>query len=291
MRIVDCLGVRHPNKWAFDHELQPLQQTLIDEFAEQRQVLGAMLQGVFGHGLDEFLPQIHVPLQVAEGHLGFDHPKLGRMARGIGILGAESGAEGIDVGEGAGERLAFQLAADGEVSALAEEIGFRFFVDVALEGGDPEHLARAFAIARGDDRRVHVNEIALLEELVDGVGQPAAHAENGAEEIRPRPQVGDGAQEFVRVPLFLKRIGWRRRARSVVCWWRAIPISGPGRGRGPGCPSTDAEAPVVKVRQLVGAGGAGIDHHLDIRQAGAVVQFHERKTLWNPAASAPSPAR
>jgi hypothetical protein len=42
---------------------------------------------------------------------------------------------------------------------------------------------------------------------VDGVGQPAAHAEDGAEEIGARTEVGDLAQEFQRVAFFLQRVG------------------------------------------------------------------------------------
>ena len=57
--------------------------------------------------------------------------------------------------------------------------------------------------------RVHVEEAALLEELVDGERQRVADAEDGAEGVRARAQVGDLAQELHRVPLLLERIGRR----------------------------------------------------------------------------------
>ena len=44
------------------------------------------------------------------------------MAGGIGILGAEGGAEGIYVAEGHGIGLSVQLPADGQVGGLAEEV-------------------------------------------------------------------------------------------------------------------------------------------------------------------------
>ena len=39
-----------------------------------------------------------------------------------------------------------------------------------------------------------------------GVSHPAAHAEDRAVEIGARAEVGDGAEEFRAVALFLKRI-------------------------------------------------------------------------------------
>ena len=52
-----------------------------------------------------------------------------------------------------------------------------------VDRGDAKQFSRALAIAAGDDRRVDVNETALLEKLVNGKGQPAAHAKNATEEI------------------------------------------------------------------------------------------------------------
>ena len=56
----------------------------------------------------ERLGQGHVVVQVEEGHLGLDHPELGEVARGVRVLGAERGAEGVDLAQGAGEDLALQ---------------------------------------------------------------------------------------------------------------------------------------------------------------------------------------
>ena len=54
------------------------------------------------------------------------------------VLGAERRAEGVDLAERAGEDLAFELAADGEVRRLVEEvlgvIDFAFVVRGSLAG-------------------------------------------------------------------------------------------------------------------------------------------------------------
>ena len=53
-----------------------------------------------------------------------------------------------------------------------------------------------------------VDEAAFLEEAVDGEGEAAADAEDGAEEIGARAEVGDAAEELEGVAFFLERIGF-----------------------------------------------------------------------------------
>ena len=93
--------------------------------------------------------------------------------------------------------------------------------------------------------RVHINKIALLKELVHGKGQPAAHAKDGAKQIRARPQMRDRAQKFLRVPLFLQRVVAIRLADQFHVASPAIPISDPERAREPDCLRLSAEAPVL----------------------------------------------
>src|SRR4051794_35040231 len=76
-----------------------------------------------------------------------------------------------------------------------------------IERRHAKEFARAFAVARGDDRGVDVDEIPLLEKLVDREGQPAADAKHGAKEIRARTQVRDFPHEFEGMPFFLERVG------------------------------------------------------------------------------------
>jgi hypothetical protein len=69
-----------------------------------------------------FFGERHVVEEIVEGHLGLDHPELGGVAGGVAVLGAEGGAEGVDVAERTGEGLALELAADGEVGGAAKEV-------------------------------------------------------------------------------------------------------------------------------------------------------------------------
>ena len=51
-----------------------------------------------------------------------------------------------------------------------------------------------------------VDEVPLLEELVDGVGDQAPHPEHGLEGVGSGPQVGHGTEEFQAVALLLEGV-------------------------------------------------------------------------------------
>jgi hypothetical protein len=72
--------------------------------------------------LQEIFGNVHVAMNVAEGHLGLYHPELGKVARGVAVLCAERWAERIDLAQRQGGKLGLQLPADGEVGLLAKEI-------------------------------------------------------------------------------------------------------------------------------------------------------------------------
>ena len=65
---------------------------------------------------------LRVVVEVEERALRLDHPELGEMAGGVGVLRAERRPEGVDVGERQGGGLGVELAGDGEVRGLAEEV-------------------------------------------------------------------------------------------------------------------------------------------------------------------------
>src|SRR5262249_2390370 len=127
-------------------------------------------------------------------------------------LRPERGPEGVDLAERTGERLDLQLATDGQVRRPVEEIlgevdtGFAAGRLVGIDGRDAEEGACAFAVAGGDGRSVDVKEALFLEEVVDRLADLVTKPGDGAERVRPRPQVGDRPQEFERVALLLKRI-------------------------------------------------------------------------------------
>ena len=211
--------------------VQALEKPLVDELVQHGQLVGAALHHVADDVLEHALGQFHIVLKVGEGNLGLHHPELGGMARRVGVLRAESGAERVHIPEGHGEVLGVQLAGHGERGGLAEEVGAPIHLAGhkravrgrgsllaherylgRVDGGHAEHLAGPFAVARRDDGRVHVDEPAILEEAVDGGGGHRADAEHGAEQVRARPQMLLGAQELRRGALLLQRVVGSRGA-------------------------------------------------------------------------------
>ena len=199
--------------------VQALEQALIHEGVEKLQLLWAF----FEHGVDDELHHrfhaLEVVVEVGERHLRLDHPELGGVALGVGVLGAERRTEGVHVAEGEREIFGVELAGHGQVRALAEEILAEIDLAVVrarqiveVERRDAEHLARALAVRARDDRGLHIDEAALLEERVHRLRRHAAHAERRAEEVRARTQMLDRAQKFHAVALFLQRIIRRGRA-------------------------------------------------------------------------------
>ena len=152
------LGVAHPAEVGGGHMLQPLLEALVHEGVEEVDLVGALLHDGADDVLDHGLGHVHVALEVAEGHLRLDHPELGGVALGVGILRPEGGAEGVHVAEGHGEVLGVELAGDGQVGGLAEEVLAVVHLAVLgagrvlhVQGGHPEHLAGALAVGGGDD--------------------------------------------------------------------------------------------------------------------------------------------
>ena len=110
---LDRRGVGDPLEGPAGDEFEALAESLVHELFENRQVALAVFECFLDEVFHQRFGEIHVSLQIAERDFRLDHPELGGVARGVGILRAEGGAEGVDVGEGAGEGFAFELAADG----------------------------------------------------------------------------------------------------------------------------------------------------------------------------------
>ena len=200
------LGVGDALEGPVTDELEPLDEAFVDESVAEVKILRAVHKGVVDEILHHLLGQGHVSVEVAEGDLGLDHPELGGVARGVRVLGPEGGTKGVNVRQGAGEGLPLELAAHGQVGGLAEKLVAPRAHRFALHRHDAEHLAGTLAVGAGNDGGVHVDETALLKELMDRISHAAADAEDGAEEIRTWPEVGDRAHELHRVPLFLERV-------------------------------------------------------------------------------------
>src|SRR5204863_6888441 len=148
-----------------------------------------MLSRICDQILHKLFGEIHVAVQIAKRHLRLNHPEVTRMAGRLGVLGPERWAESVNSGQRQGERFRFQLAANGQIGRSGEEILREIDLPVFLrrildvDRGNAKQFSRALAIAAGDNWRVDINETALLEKLMNGKGQSAAHAKNATEEI------------------------------------------------------------------------------------------------------------
>jgi hypothetical protein len=87
------------SKGAAGDEFEPLAQALVDELLEDREVALVVFEHFGDEVFHQGLGEVHVAGEIAEGDFRFDHPELGGVARGVGVFGAEGGAEGVDVGQ------------------------------------------------------------------------------------------------------------------------------------------------------------------------------------------------
>mmetsp|Transcript_66685 Transcript_66685/g.182899 ORF Transcript_66685/g.182899 Transcript_66685/m.182899 type:complete len:547 (+) Transcript_66685:440-2080(+) len=208
------LGVRDAHKLVVRDHLEALAELLLAvldallglalllEVLEEGEVLAVRLEHVPEAVAQVRLRAIHVVLQVAEGDLGLDHPKLGEVTRRVGVFGAERRPKRVDRAKGAGIVLAVELTGDGEVGLLAEEVlrivdrPRRLGRYCHVERRHLEHLAGALAIGARDERRMHVHEAARLEEGVGRVGERVADTHHRTHHAGARPHVRDAAERL-----------------------------------------------------------------------------------------------
>jgi len=281
------VGIGEAREGGGDHLGEHVDETALDALVEEGEILGAIRQGDPRQVLEKVLGEVHVVDDVAEGHLGLDHPELGEMASRVGVLGPEGRAEGVDAAQGLAVSLDVELARDGEGGRLAEEVlgvvhglpGLGYPLEV--EGRHLEHLARALRVGGGDEGRMDVVEAALLEELVHGEGHPVADAGHGAEGIGPGAEVGDLAEEFEGVRLLLQWIAVRGRLADDG--QGADPdfqlLAG---GRGGDEAALDADAGARRDAGELGGRGCCrglVEDALHVPHARAVVHFEEHRGL------------
>ena len=286
LQNLDALGVVKTLEVVVEHETEPVEQPLVPHLVHELEVLHAVVQRILDEVLEEVLGQFHVVLQVVKGGLGLNHPELRGVARRVGVLGAERGAEGVDAAQREGTQLAFELTRDGQVARLAEEVLRIVHLAILRAGriGDVErrhleHSTGTLAVRSGDDGGVEVVESVAVEVLVDGVGHGVADAQHGAEGVGARTQVGDVAQELERVALLLERVGIGV-GRAVYLDFRGLHLDALTRaGRGDQTAvHTDAGARGDGLELLVGE-FRKVNHHLDVRQTRAVVHGDEGHVL------------
>ena len=216
------------------------------------------------------------------------------MTLSVGVFGAEGGAEGVDVAKGHGEVLGVELAGDGQVGGLAEEVlgvvhsavlGSGRIIDV--QSGDLEHFTSTLAVAGGDDGSVDVDEAAILEEAVDGVGGYAAHPKGGGEQVGSGAQVLNGAQELHAVALLLKGIvggggafhdhGFRLQLKGL------LGVRGEHQ-----LASDDKSGAYILAGHLIVIGQGLFQHHLEVLEAAAVIEGQKAQVFHGTDGSRPT---
>ena len=94
--------------------------------------------------------------------------------------------------------LAIQLTADRQIRRLTKESPVVVVDDsvlvilrdiVQIHRRHLEHLTCTLAVASGDERRVHIDEASLLEELMNRIGDQRTHAEHRLKRVGARTQM------------------------------------------------------------------------------------------------------
>lgn len=144
-----------------------------------------------------------------------------------------------------------------------------------IKGRYPEHLARSLRIVARDDGRVQVIEVAVVVVFVGREGQRVPQAEDGAEGVRPHPELSVLAQELHRLALGLEWVsaqvgGTVNRdffgdyLNGLACALAFDQFAGYANT---GVEADGADGLLVKVLP--------VHDHLQRFGAGAVVEYHE----------------
>ena len=133
-----------------------------------------------------------------------------------------------------------------------------------------------------------IDEAPVLEEAVDGVGGHRAHPEGGGEQVGAGAQVLDGAQKLHAVALFLQGIvgggGALYGDGDGLYLQRLLGLGGEDHRAG-----DDEGGPHVLTGDLlVVVQGVSIHDHLEVLEAGAVVELDKPEGLHVPDGAGPA---
>ena len=181
------------------------------------------------------------------------------------------------------------MPGDREVGLAAEEVPGRVFrraVD-EIERADPEELARALAVIRGDDGRVDPGETAFVEVAVDALRNGVAHPRDGAECVRARTQVRHAAQVLEGMALLGDRVGLGvvHPADDGHGAGLDLPVLAAAPGLGDGAGYLDRAAG-AEARDIFVVAEVFVGDDLHAVEAGAVMDIDERESAPRSAAGA-----
>ena len=287
LKNMDGFGIGHAGKGLAQHAAQAFQQALVHETVKKLHIRFTAGQHMLYHMAGEAFAQFHEVREVGKGHFRLDHPEFGGMARGVGVFGPEGGTEGVDPPQAQRQGLGLQLAGYGEIAGAVEKVAVRVFF-ARRQSGYAEHLARAFAVRTGEHGRVHPGETPPVEKVMHRAPGLGANAEGRPVFVGTRAQMGDAAQKFVSMALFLqgkaRRIGQAEDSDAfgphlpfLTLARRGRQLAAHGQGRaGIGFPQS-------------GIGFSAFVHNaLHVGEAGAVIDLHKGKALGVAAGTHPA---
>ncbi len=200
---VDRFSVGDDAKFMVDDIVQAVQKALVDKIIEKGHFLRTFSDHLADDEFDQIFCQRHVIIQIRKGNLGFNHPELSCMLDRIGLLRPERWAKGVDAFEGHGKGFGRELATDRQACFLAEEILTEINRPIIeswwladIQGRDRKHLSGAFGVTACNDRCMDIDKTSLIKETVDGESCHRTNPEHCRQQIGPRAQMSDGAQEF-----------------------------------------------------------------------------------------------
>ena len=98
------------------------------------------------------------------------------MAGGVGVFGAESRPESIDIAQAHGIHFAVKLPRNRQVRLFAEKILRIINITVRqpgrifyIERGYLKHLARPFTVRTGNQRGMDITEAAFIEKFMNSI--------------------------------------------------------------------------------------------------------------------------
>ena len=92
---LDALGVGEADEVVVEHEFEARDELLVIVLGEELDVVATVVEDIADAVFYKFLGQVHVVGDVIEGHFGLNHPEFRQVALGVGVFGAEGGAEGV----------------------------------------------------------------------------------------------------------------------------------------------------------------------------------------------------
>ena len=90
------IGVWQSLEFRGDHAFECAPDFFIDPLTEEFHLIGALLERIAKEMFEEIFSDIHVVVEFSPSHFGLDHPKLGGVTAGVGILRSKRRTECVN---------------------------------------------------------------------------------------------------------------------------------------------------------------------------------------------------